>query len=111
MQAAGYFVLLFFVGLTSADLSILRVSTRVLEGGHGIGEATLRRRFPKTQKAIAAAVAVADASILADNSRGPADAFTVCRVQLGGTPLFDVREGDRSPPAAILAWMDVVSPR
>lgn len=33
MQRAGYFVLLFFVGLTNAELSILRVHTRVAEHG------------------------------------------------------------------------------
>ena len=111
MQAAGYFVLLFFVGLTSVDLSVLRVSTRVLQGGHGVDEPTLRTRFPKTQKAISEAVKVAHASILADNSLTPAEAFTVCRVQLGVMPLFDIRDGTRKPPAVIMAWMDAVSPR
>ena len=33
MQAAGYFVLLFFVGLSNVRLSIGRVMTRVAEGG------------------------------------------------------------------------------
>jgi predicted ABC-type ATPase len=44
MQAAGYFVLLFFVGLTNDDLSVLRVLTRVAQGGHGIPEGRLDRR-------------------------------------------------------------------
>lgn len=55
MQAAGYFVLLFFVGLASADLSVLRVETRVAKGGHSVDEATLKRRFPRTQRAISEA--------------------------------------------------------
>src|ERR1700761_913481 len=36
LQAAGYFVLLVFVGLRSVTESINRVATRVREGGHGI---------------------------------------------------------------------------
>ena len=111
MQSAGYFVLLLFVGLTSDDLSVLRVSTRVLEGGHGIDEATLRKRFPKTQKAISEAVKVADASILTDNSMALAQAFSVCRVQLGTVSLFDIRDSTRKPSPVITAWMESVSPR
>jgi predicted ABC-type ATPase len=110
MQAAGYFVLLFFVGLASPELSILRVDTRVTEGGHGIDEPTLRRRFPKTQRAISEAVKVADASILTDNSRSKGQAFTVCRVQLGQDVLYDVRTGGNPPPGIIAGWMDVVAP-
>ena len=111
MQAAGYFVPLFFVALTSADLSVLRVSRLVLEGGHGVDELTLPTRFPKTQKAISEAIKIAHASILADNSLTLAEAVTVCRVQPGIMPLFDIRDGSRKPPAVIVAWMDVVSPR
>jgi predicted ABC-type ATPase len=110
LQAAGYFVLLVFVGLADAGTSILRVMTRVQEGGHGINEATLRRRFPKTQKAISAAIRIADASILADNSRTPAEAFTICHVQLGAEPLFDIRRGAKKPPSVISAWLDVIAP-
>lgn len=110
MQAAGYFVLLFFVGLASPDLSILRVQTRVSAGGHGIEEATLRRRFPKTQRAISEAVKVADASILTDNSRSQQQAFTVCRVQIGAVEVFDLRRSGKQPPSLILDWMDVVTP-
>jgi predicted ABC-type ATPase len=110
LQAAGYFVLLVFVGLANAGLCIMRVDTRVREGGHGINVETLRRRFPKTQKAIAAALKVADASILADNSRTPDEAFTVCRVQVGLMPRFDIRRDGGKPPSVILAWLDVVAP-
>lgn len=55
MQAAGYFVLLFFVGLANVELSVLRVETRVLQGGHGIPVDRLRRRFPRTQRIVAEA--------------------------------------------------------
>lgn len=111
MQQAGYFVLLFFVGLTNADLSVLRVSTRVAQGGHGIPEPRLRERFPRTQRIVGEAATVADATIMADNSRTAAEAFTVCRVQLRDRLLFDLREGPNGVPAAIQAWMDVVAGR
>ena len=112
MHAAGYFVLLFFVGLTNADLSVLRVRTRILRGGHGIEEDRLRQRFPRTQRIIAEAAGVADATIMADNSRDFDRAFTVCRVQLKACSLFDLRDRPGSPPpSAILSWMGVVAPR
>jgi predicted ABC-type ATPase len=110
LQTAGYFVLLIFVGLRSATESISRVATRVLEGGHGINVPTLRRRFPKTQKAIAAALKVADASILVDNSRTPDRAFTVCRVQFGPMPLFDIRRARGHTPTVVSAWLEIVAP-
>lgn len=110
MQAAGYFVLLFFVGLADADLSVLRVMTRVQRGGHGIDEPTLRRRFPKTQRAINAAMTVADAAVLTDNSRDPGQAFSVCKVQLAEASLFDVRSLTKPPSSLISTWLNVVAP-
>jgi predicted ABC-type ATPase len=110
LQAAGFFVLLVFVGLRSPADSISRVATRVRDGGHGIPVTTLRQRFPRTQKAIAAALKVTDASILVDNSRPPDNAFTVCRVQVGPMPVFDVRRGGSRPPPIISAWLDIVAP-
>ena len=110
LQAAGYYVLLIFVGLRSVSESINRVATRVRDGGHGIPVPTLRNRFPRTQKAIAAALKVADASILVDNSRTPDAAFTVCRVQIGPMPLFDIRRGDPQTPPVIAAWLAAVAP-
>ncbi|MDH4414372.1 MAG: zeta toxin family protein [Rhizobium sp.] len=110
MQAAGYFVLLIFVGLTSVELSILRVQTRVAEKGHDVETGRLIRRFPKTQRAISEAAKIADASIFTDNSRDKRQAFTVCRVQQGEQCLFDLRQQDAIVPPAILKWLEVVSP-
>ena len=111
MQEAGYFVLLIFVGLTSVDLSVLRVATRVAEHGHAVPEQKLRERFPRTQKAISAAIEVADASLLADNSRDQSQAFTVCRVVIAGSTTFDIRRGEGpAPPKVITGWLDVVCP-
>lgn len=44
-QAAGYRFELVYLRLPSAEHSIARVANRVAEGGHGIPEETLRRRF------------------------------------------------------------------
>jgi predicted ABC-type ATPase len=111
MQRAGYFVLLFFVGLTNAELSILRVQTRVAEHGHDVPMERLLKRFPKTQRAITAASKVADAAIFTDNSRDLKQAFTVCSVQLGASELYDLRAGPVSVPPAIAEWLDIVAPR
>lgn len=45
-KAAGYRVDLIYLRLPSVEASIARVAHRVERGGHGIPEATLRRRFP-----------------------------------------------------------------
>ena len=44
-KAAGYRFDLIYLRLRSAEASIARVANRVAEGGHGIPEDTLHRRF------------------------------------------------------------------
>ena len=111
MQAAGYFVVLFFVGLSTYNLSEARVQSRFESGGHNVDRVKLVDRFPRTQKAIKAAIPVANATILTDNSRDPKNAFTVCHVQMGVKEIFDVRNDNPNTPVSILAWLDVVSPK
>lgn len=110
MQAAGYFVLLLFVGLESAELSIFRVQTRVAENGHNVPTDKLLTRFPRTQRAVAEARGIADAAILVDNSRDLAQAFTVCRVQLKEAGILDLRVASSPVPKPIRRWLDVVAP-
>jgi predicted ABC-type ATPase len=45
-RSAGYRIELTYLRLPDAEASIARVRHRVERGGHGIPEATLRRRFP-----------------------------------------------------------------
>lgn len=111
MQNAGYFVLLIFVGLSNAQLSMARVATRAAQGGHTVDPAKLAARFPKTQKAIKLAASVANATIMVDNSREATKAFTVCRVQIGDGAVYDRRNARMPVPAPILEWMSLVSPR
>ena len=47
-MAVGYTVVLFFVGISSPDISIERVGMRVLEGGHSVPEDKLVARYPRT---------------------------------------------------------------
>lgn len=44
-QAAGYAVKLIFLRLDSPEEAMARVAQRVLQGGHDVPEATIRRRF------------------------------------------------------------------
>jgi predicted ABC-type ATPase len=46
-QATGYFVLLHFIEVPSADFAVKRIAQRVVEGGHDVPEADIRRRFPR----------------------------------------------------------------
>lgn len=107
LQGAGYFVLLVFVGLGDVGLSMARVATRKAKGGHDVAWKKLEDRFPRTQRAIGAALPIVDAAILADNSRDEKHAFTVVRIQTGATVMFDLREEGETPPI-IAAWMDAV---
>lgn len=110
LQEAGYFVILVFVGLANDQLSIARVLTRIASGGHNVQPGKLTSRFPRTQRAIAAAAGVADACILTDNSLNEEEAFTVCRIQLGNIEIFDCRTDDHAVAKPILEWMNIVSP-
>jgi predicted ABC-type ATPase len=103
MQAAGYFVLLVFVGLSNAPLSIARVATRAARGGHSVSTSKLLSRFPKTQKAIRFAASVADTTIMVDNSRELRQAFTLCRVQIGADEIYDRRNERGQRPRRLLS--------
>lgn len=91
LQKHGYYVVLLFVGLASVELSILRVSTRRLKGGHDVPEDKLRSRFPRTQQAIGMAAGVADLTLMFDNSRDEKHAFTLVRAQRKEELLYDCR--------------------
>jgi len=112
MQSNGYFVVLLFVGLTSPDLSAMRVATRVSQGGHDIPYDKLLERFPRTQAAIGAAATVADLTIMFDNSRDPGSAFSLVRAQKKRRVLFDARDPAYSTPEPLLRvcrpWLDNV---
>ncbi|MCC8362483.1 toxin [Lysobacter sp. A6] len=114
MQRAGYFVVLVFVGLTSVDMSILRVLTRTLQGGHAVDTAKLTHRFARTQAAIGHAAPIADMTLMFDNSRLTSEqAFTLVRAQMRRAVLFDARDPMYSVPPDLLTacepWMAAVT--
>lgn len=69
-REAGYAVLLVFIALQSADLHVLRVKQRVLQGGHAIPETSVRRRYHKTFDQLQRAIPFCHAVEVYDNS-GP----------------------------------------
>jgi predicted ABC-type ATPase len=115
LQRHGYYVVLLFVGLASAELSILRVSTRRRKGGHDVPEDKLRSRFPRTQQAIGIAAGVADLTLMFDNSRDEKRAFTLARAQRKKRILYDCRDASypQDPSLAKIAglWLANVAPR
>jgi|HubBroStandDraft_3_1064219.scaffolds.fasta_scaffold77451_1 predicted ABC-type ATPase len=115
LQNAGYFVILLFVGLTNPELSILRVRTRHLQGGHDVPEEKLRQRFPRTQDAIRLAAPIADRTLMFDNSRTIDKAFTLVRVQARTTVQYDCRDPKFARDQELLdvaePWLSKVAPR
>jgi predicted ABC-type ATPase len=67
-QAAGYRVILLFIGLDASELSVLRVTQRALEGGHDVPLDKLHERFPRTLRNLDTAVRFVDVALLFDNS-------------------------------------------
>lgn len=47
-RAAGYRIELVYIRLPDVETSLARVAGRVAKGGHGIPEADIRRRFPRS---------------------------------------------------------------
>jgi len=64
----GFTVFLVFIGLQSAMLSVARVGQRVREGGHDVPDDKLHARFPRTLANLRAALPLADAAFVFDNS-------------------------------------------
>jgi predicted ABC-type ATPase len=96
-RARGFVVLLVFIGLASAELSIGRVVERVMQGGHDVPDAKLRARFPRTLKNLRAAIAVVDDAYLLDNS-SVTQPYRPVAVYAGGTLV------ERYPP--IPSWAE-----
>jgi predicted ABC-type ATPase len=111
MQAAGYFVVLLFVGLASPELSSLRVQTRVQSGGHAVSQKKLFERFPRTQAAVGKASSIADMTLMFDNSRNVANAFSLVRVQSKTRVLFDCRDPAFQVEAALKEIAETWLPR
>lgn len=66
--AAGYSVVLCFIGLEDAKLCEERVAMRVSQGGHDVPTEKLKSRFPRTMANLKAAIRVLPAVYVFDNS-------------------------------------------
>jgi predicted ABC-type ATPase len=53
---SGCDVVLFFIGVSSAETSVDRVAMRVLQGGHNVPQDKLASRFPRTMKNLRLAI-------------------------------------------------------
>ncbi|WP_188913875.1 zeta toxin family protein [Salinarimonas ramus] len=67
-RSSGYEIGFVFVALSDAELNVRRVRERVARGGHAIPEQDIRRRYPRAFANLAAAFALADGSLVYDNS-------------------------------------------
>lgn len=67
-QSGGYTVILVFIGLESAELSLGRVIQRVEQGGHDVPDAKIEARFPRTFDTLRQALTFVDSALLFDNS-------------------------------------------
>lgn len=66
--AAGYTVVLCFIGLENAALSEERVAMRVSQGGHDVPTEKLKARFPRTLGNLKAAIGALPLVYVFDNS-------------------------------------------
>jgi predicted ABC-type ATPase len=67
-QSSGYTVILVFIGLESAELSLGRVIQRVERGGHDVPDEKIEARFPRTFDNLRQALTFVDEALLFDNS-------------------------------------------
>ena len=67
-RQAGYTVFLHYVSIDSADDALMRITTRVADGGHDVPHVDVRRRFERSLDNLPLAIARADQVILYDNT-------------------------------------------
>ena len=67
-RASGHKITLVYVGLSSDDLSALRVTDRVRRGGHVVPVSAIYRRYADTLARLPQAIELADRTLVLDNS-------------------------------------------
>lgn len=82
-MAAGYRVVLLFIGLESPELSQARVISRVTLGGHDVPDEKLFSRFPRTLENLAQAARFVDETRLYDNSNAQHPYRMIGRLERG----------------------------
>ncbi len=66
----GYYVVLYYIGLSSAQESLLRIQNRVRKGGHDIPPEDVKRRFSGRWEALKRVFPYCDEVIFYDNENG-----------------------------------------
>lgn len=64
----GYFVELHYVGVDSAETAKERIAYRVRQGGHGIPDADVERRYVESLAKLKSIVNICDLAVLYDNT-------------------------------------------
>ncbi len=64
----GFEIRLYFVGVENVDVALSRVEKRVKKGGHGIDEATIRKRFEEMPERLRAILPYCDTASFYDNT-------------------------------------------
>lgn len=67
-KSKGFQIRLYYVGVENVDVSLKRVEKRVTKGGHGIDEATIRRRFEAMPTQLKAILPMCDTASFYDNT-------------------------------------------
>lgn len=68
-KALGYVINLVFIHLEHSDINLMRVSSRVDEGGHSVPEDKIISRIPRALVNVAIAAQLSDYFLVLDNSR------------------------------------------
>ncbi len=67
-REAGYTVVMLFVCVESAELSALRVRSRVIAGGHDVPADRIAARYERLRKNVKVALTFVDLAVVVDNS-------------------------------------------
>jgi len=67
-KARGFQIRLYYVGVESVDVALKRVEKRVTQGGHGIDEVTIRKRFESMPTQLKAVLPLCDTASFYDNT-------------------------------------------
>ena len=93
-KEAGYYVRLFYVGISTAQEAVKRIENRVSKGGHDIPREDVLRRFDGRNEALAKVLDFVDEAVLFDNENG----FTA---------VAEYRNGELLPRGSYVpAWVD-----
>jgi predicted ABC-type ATPase len=91
-KAAGYLVILIYVGTDNVSINIQRVRQRVRNGGHDVPEEDQLRRYPRSLANFRKAFALADEALIFNNSTTPGHVRIAEKGKGGVTILGDVPE-------------------